>query len=141
MTNITDFPLQSFDKIRYSDTDRQGHVNNAAFVTFLETGRVEILYDPDAPLLAEHCTFVIAALQMNFKREIHWPGMIDIGTAVLHVGRSSLRLLQGLFQAGELVAEAETVIVQISDEDGSSVPLTPEARERLSGWLLPAGAP
>lgn len=25
------FPFQTFDKVRYADTDRQGHVNNAAF--------------------------------------------------------------------------------------------------------------
>lgn len=28
---LTDFPFQTFDKVRYADIDRQGHVNNAAF--------------------------------------------------------------------------------------------------------------
>lgn len=28
---LADFPFQTFDKVRYADTDRQGHVNNAAF--------------------------------------------------------------------------------------------------------------
>lgn len=28
---LADFPLQTFDKVRYADTDRQGHVNNAGF--------------------------------------------------------------------------------------------------------------
>lgn len=37
------FPFRSSDKLRYGDTDRQGHVNNAVFSTFLETGRVELL--------------------------------------------------------------------------------------------------
>jgi acyl-CoA thioester hydrolase len=32
---LEDFPFQTFDKVRYADTDRQGHVNNAAFATFL----------------------------------------------------------------------------------------------------------
>lgn len=31
---LEDFPFQTFDKVRYADTDRQGHVNNAAFATF-----------------------------------------------------------------------------------------------------------
>ncbi|HDG9121136.1 TPA: acyl-CoA thioesterase, partial [Pseudomonas aeruginosa] len=44
---LKDFPIHSSDKIRYADTDRQGHVNNAVFATFLETGRVEIIYDPE----------------------------------------------------------------------------------------------
>lgn len=37
---LKDFPSVTFDKIRYGDTDRQGHVNNAVFSAFLETGRV-----------------------------------------------------------------------------------------------------
>ena len=30
------YPFQSRDKLRYSDTDKQGHVNNAVFSTLLE---------------------------------------------------------------------------------------------------------
>ena len=33
-------PLRTFDKLRYADTDRQGHINNAVFATFLDTGRL-----------------------------------------------------------------------------------------------------
>lgn len=43
---LADFPFTSFDKLRYCDTDKQGHVNNAVFSTFLETGRAEFLLDP-----------------------------------------------------------------------------------------------
>src|ERR1700722_2154599 len=46
---LSDFALHTYDKLRYADTDRQGHVNNAVFSTALETGRAEFLYDPDAP--------------------------------------------------------------------------------------------
>lgn len=47
---MLDFSLLTTDKIRYSDTDRQGHVNNAVFSTFLETGRAERLYRDELPL-------------------------------------------------------------------------------------------
>lgn len=49
---LSDFPVITFDKIRYSDTDRQGHVNNTALSTFLETGRTEILYSIDLTVLS-----------------------------------------------------------------------------------------
>ena len=54
------FPVITTDKIRYADTDRQGHVNNAVFSTFLETGRVELLYSDEARSLGDNTTFVIA---------------------------------------------------------------------------------
>ena len=47
---LEQFPIRTYDKLRYADTDRQGHVNNAVFSTFLETGRVELIYDSEAHL-------------------------------------------------------------------------------------------
>ncbi|MCA9971203.1 MAG: acyl-CoA thioesterase, partial [Anaerolineales bacterium] len=94
--SIADFPFQTFDKVRYADTDRQGHVNNAAFSTFLETGRVEFLYHPEAPLAADNASFVIVSLSLKFVAEVNWPGRIEIGTAVTKVGNSSLSLYQAL---------------------------------------------
>lgn len=134
---LADFPAQAFDTIRYSDTDRQGHVNNAVFATFLETGRVAFLYNKELPVLREGASFVIAALQMSFLQELHWPGRVEIGSGILKLGNSSVKLWQQLHQNGQCVAQAETVIVQVDDASGKSTPLTPEAREILSPWLLP----
>jgi len=133
---LENFPLRTFDKIRYADTDRQGHVNNAIFATFLETGRVEVLYNPDYPLLAEGASFVIASLKLDFLKEIRWPGRVDTGTGVLKIGNSSIRLFQKLFQDEQCVATAETVIVQVDDRTGRGKRLTADARETLGGWLL-----
>lgn len=133
---LIEFPLHAFDKIRYADTDRQGHVNNAVFATFLETGRVEVLYHPELPLLADGASFVIASLEVEFLKEITWPGQVEIGTGVIKIGNSSLRLYQKLFQNHDAAASAETVVVQVDDRTGQSTPLTKEAKETLDGWLL-----
>ena len=45
------YPSRTSADIRYSDLDRQGHVNNAIFATFSEVGRVAFMYDPDKRLL------------------------------------------------------------------------------------------
>ena len=133
---LEDFPFQTFDKVRYADTDRQGHVNNAAFATFLETGRVEFLYDSQNSLMADNASFVIASLTLNFVSEVNWPGQVDIGTGVTKVGNSSVTLYQSLFQDGRCVATAETVIVQIDDHSRKARPLTEKARAFLSEHKL-----
>ena len=134
--NLKDFPLQTYDKVRYADTDRQGHVNNANFSTFFETGRVEFLLNPESPIVAKGASVVIAALNVNFKAEIHWPGTIEIGTGILKIGNSSIKLYQVLFQNGQSVADAETVIVQVSDETGKSSPFSDKTKEILKQWFL-----
>lgn len=123
------------DVVRYADTDRQGHVNNAVFATFFESGRVAILYSPAAPLAPEGGSFVIAHLSLDFLAEIRWPSEVSIGTTVLTIGRSSVKLGQGLFVDQQCVATAETVIVLTDDASRKSRPLPDPARavlERLS---------
>ena len=130
--NLGQFPIKTYEKLRYADTDRQGHVNNAVFSTMLETGRVEILYDPKAPLASPNCAFVIANQRLNFLSEINWPGRVDIGTRVAKVGRSSITLEQALFQNGRIPATAKTVIVQMNETTRRSEPLNAAAIDRLN---------
>lgn len=138
--NLEDFPSKTFDKIRYGDTDRQGHVNNAVFSTFLETGRVEIIYNANLPIIPEGSSFVIVSLKLDFFQEMTWPGQVDIGTGVLKMGTSSITLWQRLFQQGNCVAEAETVIVQVDNASKRSAPLSDSARQALVHWVIGDGA-
>ena len=136
LLTLPDFPLQAFDKLRYADTDSQGHVNNANFSTFLETGRVEFLYHPEYPILQDGFSFVIAALHLNFIEEVSWPGRVDIGTAVLKLGNSSITLYQQLFQQDICVASAETVIVQVDNNSRRSAPLSSAAKQIVEKWQI-----
>lgn len=125
------------DVVRYADTDRQGHVNNAVFATFFESGRVAILYAPGAPLAPAGGSFVIVHLSLDFWEEIRWPSEVSIGTTVLKIGRSSLTLGQGLFIDGQCVATAETVIVLTDNATRKSRPLPDEARAVLERYSRP----
>lgn len=135
---LDQFPVKTYEKLRYGDTDRQGHVNNAVFSSMFETGRVEILYDPDVPLAGPNCAFVIVNLNVDFHAEIKWPGRVEIGTRVSKVGRSSVTFEQALFQDGHLTATAQAVTVQINETTRRSEPLKDAAVERLKGLKSPS---
>jgi len=132
---LEDFAGQAYDKLRYGDTDRQGHVNNAVFATFMETGRVELIYNPDDPLLEEGFSFVLAKLDINYIAEVLWPGTVEIGTRVTRVGRSSVSMQQAVFQAGKLCASAETVVVHFDQTTRKSHPFSEGQRAKLEGWM------
>jgi acyl-CoA thioester hydrolase len=120
--SLQDYSVFSHDKLRYGDTDRQGHVNNAVFVTFLETGRVEILIDERRGLLQPGAEFVIARLELDYRAEMQWPGTVSVGTRVALIGRSSATFEQAIFQDGRCCALAESVIVQIDRKTRKSHP-------------------
>jgi len=133
---IEEFPRQTTDKVRYADTDRQGHVNNIQFAAFLETGRVELLYNPDAPLAGDNAEFVIARLEIDFLGEIQWPGSVAIGIGVKRIGNSSITIEQAVFQDDRCVARAEAVVVHIDSISRQARPLVESTRSRLQEILL-----
>lgn len=124
------------DKVRYRDLDRQGHVNNAVFSTFFETGRIEIFRDPQMMQYAPEMEFVIASTKIDFIEEITWPGEVQIGTSILKVGQSSIQILQSLFQNGKQKASAESVIVQISKTTRKSVPLSDDYKNAIKKYNI-----
>jgi acyl-CoA thioester hydrolase len=132
---LTDYPSRTYDKLRLGDTDRQGHVNNAVFSTLFETGRAEFLHDPSEPFNEPGTSFVIVRIEINFLREINWPGRIEIGTRLASIGRSSFKLEQALFQGDQCVATAESVMVLMDAATRRSCPLPPAVVKRLSAFL------
>ena len=60
---------------------------------FLETGRVEMLYQNEGRLIGHGNSYVIASLQLDLVAEIKWPGTVEIGTAVSKVGNSSIKFI------------------------------------------------
>jgi acyl-CoA thioester hydrolase len=133
--SLDQFPSISTDKLRYGDTDRQGHVNNAVFMTFLETGRVEVLHRPNSPIYDDNAEFVLVNVNLNLHGEIRWPGEVQIGTAVSKIGNSSITLYQQVFQNEICVASAESVVVQMNTTTRKSQALSETARTSLSAFL------
>ena len=125
------YAIWTYDKLRYNDTDRQGHVNNAVFATFCESGRVMFLYDEQLDLAGPDAIFVLVRLELDFRSELFYPDHIDIGTRVLGIGRTSFRLGQGIFNGSTCAATSESVLVLMDAATRKAKALTPQ----LKAWL------
>jgi acyl-CoA thioester hydrolase len=134
LPTLDDYPARTYDKLRYGDTDRQGHVNNAIFATFFETGRVEMLLAGGGDFLAPGQSLVLARLEIDLVAEINWPGTVEIGTRVAKIGRSSMSLEQAVFQNGVLAARGISVVVLTDETTRRSTPLSESAIEKLSAF-------
>lgn len=124
-----DFPLTTTDKLRYSDTDRQGHINNAVFATFFETGRVEIISQIERHAEVTDREFVLARITIDYLQEVHWPGTVTIGSRISRVGTSSLTVEQVIVVDEAVCARAESVMVQIRTSTRRSEPFDDATRE------------
>lgn len=131
----TSFRHFTQERIRFSDTDLVGHVNNTAYAVYSESGRVDfnhVVLNMDKSL-----GVVVARISINMLTETHFPGTIEIGTGVMRVGRTSYTLGHGLFKGDTCVATAEGVLVLLDRESRRPVQLPEATRAALLAHLLP----
>ena len=78
-------------EIRWRDLDAYGHVNNAVYSTYLEECRDEWLEAAIGKAEDEGWDFVIARLQIDFRRELRLEDdAVVVRCALAKVGRSSV---------------------------------------------------
>lgn len=124
----------SREKIRFADLDSLGHLNNCAFCVYCESGRVEFLEALHANALSAgaEINWVIVNLSIDFRAQAHYPGVVDVGTAVLRLGNKSVTVGQGLFVGETCIATATSTVVLSDLKAGKAVPLPDALRRRLA---------
>ena len=130
------YPHRVTDLVRFGDLDPQGHANQAIFSTYFESGRVAMFRDKSLGIGVPGATFVLVRIEIDFMRELHWPGGIEIGTGVAEFGRSSFKVAQAIFRDGACAAAARATLVCIDLQTRKATPLPEEAVARLSQWKL-----
>ncbi len=110
------FPFWTEEKLRLADTDMNGHINNGAIGAFCEAGRAEIMQAVAGPPEGRAVGMAVARVEIDYLREIHYPGRVRIGTCVARIGRSSITVEQALFQGDTCFATSRGVMVMLDRE-------------------------
>ncbi len=131
MTLNSDFRFWTEEKLRNADTDQQGHINNAIHATLFEAGRIEVLSSTELKEVLKANNIVVARLLINFKKELHFPGTVRIGTRVSRIGKSTIDFQQSVFGANGEVASAEATCVLLDRVTRKPAAVTVEARKFL----------
>jgi acyl-CoA thioester hydrolase len=121
--------------VRFADLDPNGHVNNAVYATYFETGRVTLVKDRGNGLMPEGLGWIMVRLDTHFRAELHWPGQIELGLGVVKFGRTSVTFEQVVFSEGKCVASAQAVTVLIDEATRKPAPLTEEIIRNFQPWL------
>jgi acyl-CoA thioester hydrolase len=133
--HLEDFPFRLTDNVRFADLDPNHHVNNAVYATYFETGRVGLMKDRSYGLMPQGVTWIMVRLDIHFRAELRWPGVIEMGLGVVKFGRTSVTFDQVVFSEGQCVASARSVSVLLDEKTRKPAPLTPEIVEKFQPWL------
>ena len=98
--------------IRYADTDILRHVNNVAQAAYFEAARTAFVYDVIRLAGVDQSNeFVLARLTIDFHAELHYPGMVEVGSRLFKLGNKSLTTGYGIFQGDKCFATSQAVNV------------------------------
>ena len=139
ISDLPDFhsiPHHSTMDLRFNDQDILGHVNNIVFASAYEHGRVAFLFNDKNNIPPKDTQFVIVQIEINYLAEMHFPGEIEIATAITRFGTSSIQLYQMLRHKGKITSTATSTIVLTNKNTNKSTPITQPMREYLLAFSL-----
>ncbi|MBT6273530.1 MAG: hypothetical protein HOI95_05285, partial [Chromatiales bacterium] len=75
--------------------------------------------------------FAIAQATIRYRKPLGFPATVDIGSSIIHIGRTSYILGQSVFLGDQCIATGEIVTVRIDGHTQKSIPLEDEVRAIL----------
>ena len=120
------------EPVRFRDIDAMGHVNNAVFLTYIESARSAFFWHLGIARSLEALTLVVARVEIDFRAPVGFPEVVEVGVRAGSFGRKSFGLDHELRVRGELVAEAKTVLVAYDYGKAETVTIPETWREKLA---------
>ncbi|MBA4538303.1 acyl-CoA thioesterase [Bacillus aquiflavi] len=120
-------------KVRFSETDMFGHVNNTVPFTYFEEARIEFFNSKGVMqnwLLQNNETIpVVADLQCDFIKQVYFGENLKIYVKANEIGTSSVDIhYMAKKMDGTVCFVGRGTIVQISKKTGKSVPWSDEIK-------------
>ncbi len=109
-----------------------GHVNNAVFLTYIESARVAFLQHLGAAPTLEDMSIIVARIEIDFRVPVGFGDEVDVSVRAGRFGGKSFDLDHELRVVDTVVAEAKSVLVAYDYGKGQAVELPEEWREKLA---------
>jgi len=100
----TDFIFIKNVDSRWRDMDAIGHINNATYLTYFETARVDFLKQLGFDLLKRDVdnSVILASMKVDYIKQSVHPSTYNIGCRITRLGNKSFDLFSAIFVEQEL---------------------------------------
>ena len=125
------FPFVHRERVRFRDLDGMAHVNNAVFLTYIESARFAFLQHLGAAT-PDSMPIIVARIEINFRAPVGLGDGVEISVHASRFGEKSLDLDYVLRVGGKIVAEARSVLVGYDYGTGETIAIPEDWRERMA---------
>lgn len=130
------FSFYSEVRVRFSETDMYGHMNNTISFTYFEQARIDYfrhlgILMPSAGDDVQSIP-IVADLQCDYVKQVFFDDVLRIYTKIAQVGNSSMDIhYLAKNQKDEICFTGRGTIVQMDPRTGKSVPISEEEKTKL----------
>ena len=124
-------------EVRYGDLDPQGHLNNAKYLTFFETGRINYfthlgIFTPGQSFL--DVNVIMAEARVTFLAAVEYGTPVKVGVRTSKMGNKSMTVDQNIVHAetGEVLATGQVILVAYDYRTKESVPIPDVMRKKIA---------
>jgi acyl-CoA thioester hydrolase len=135
LKDISLFPVIVRENMRFRDLDGNGHVNNAVYATYLELARGRTRRKCLAPR-PPGTGSVVGRQSIHYFRQLNYPGVLDIATAIVQITRSTWTWGHGVFKEGVCYASGEVTMVIIDKSTRRAGEIPQQFRDSLEALHL-----
>jgi acyl-CoA thioester hydrolase len=120
-------------EVRFRDLDTLGHVNNAVYLTYLESARIAYWFHVTGKSRLRDLDMILARAEVDYRSPVWLGETLRVAVRCVSIRRSSFVLAFEVRATGgeRLVAEARKVLVHYDYVAGRSTPVPPDLRRRL----------
>lgn len=132
----SDFRYWEEVPVRWGDMDALGHVNNARFFTYFESGRIGYFAKLDLERFRRH-EFEgpgLVSATCHFRKQVRYPDILEIGVRVAEIRTRSYTFILEAYRKGTdvLVAEGSSVGVWVDYKAEKAVPIPDGVRDTIT---------
>jgi acyl-CoA thioester hydrolase len=121
-------------EVEFRDVDAAGHVNNAVYLTYIETARIDYLREILGLETVDELAVIVANVNIDFRSPSYFGERLEVGARVPRIGRKSFEMEHEVWADGRLVAQATSVLVAYDYALGATVEVPEDWRSKLEGY-------
>lgn len=123
-------------RVRFSETDMLGHVNNGSYFIYLEEARIDFFNSLAGEMNQEDWRIILASVKCDFLKQAYFNEQLRVDTQVAKIGNSSFQVVQPIVNVatGETVARGESTVVHFNYETQRSERIPDDLREKLMAY-------
>lgn len=113
-------------EIRWSDLDALNHVNNAAFLRYLEDTRLDWFTSLPGGWDSKDCSPVVVNIDINYRRELRYPANISVRMVISQASEKRILLdyvISDRDDVKTIYSDARVTLVWVDRIAGRSIPL------------------